>query len=142
TLLAGETDRKVVVDLAVPADVDPEVIASNDIVHISIEELKSVAERNLAERQSELVYADDIIDEQLVDFERLYRTRNLEIRFREVPDKFREIRERALNEVFARDLESLDDHSRELLEKVVDYMEKKYISVPMVMAKEILLEKR
>lgn len=141
-LLSGETGRKVVVDLAVPADVAPEVILQNSIFHISMEELKSVAERNLGERQSELVFADSIIKEQLVDFERVYRTRNLELRFREVPDKIREIRERALNEVFARDLESLDDHSRELLEKVVDYMEKKYISVPMVMAKEILLEKR
>jgi glutamyl-tRNA reductase len=141
-LLAGERGTKVIVDLAMPADIDPEVVRSYDIHYIGIDELKTVAERNLAERQSELVFAEKIIAEQLVDFERVYHTRNLELRMREVPGKFREIRERAFNEVFVRDLQSLDDSSRELLEKVVDYMEQKYISVPMVMAKEILLEKR
>jgi len=141
SLLAGEKGRKVLVDLAIPTDIDAAVIRSNDVRLISIEELKVIAEKNLAERQSELVFAEQVISEQLISFERLYRTRNLELRMREVPDKFREIRERALNEVFARDIQALDDSSRELLEKVVDYMEKKYISVPMVMAKEILLEK-
>jgi len=33
----------------------------------------------------------------------------------------------------------MDQHSREVLEKVINYMEKKYISVPMIMAKEILI---
>ena len=34
----------------------------------------------------------------------------------------------------------MDDASGEMLSKVLDYMEKKCISVPMVMAKEIILE--
>jgi glutamyl-tRNA reductase len=33
----------------------------------------------------------------------------------------------------------MDQQSREVLEKIMDYMEKKYISVPMVMAKEIFV---
>jgi glutamyl-tRNA reductase len=45
-----------------------------------------------------------------------------------------------MNEVFKNDLAELDDHSREVLEKVIEYMEKKYMSVPMIMAKEILLK--
>jgi glutamyl-tRNA reductase len=59
----------------------------------------------------------------------------------EVPRKIREIKHNALNTVFAKDLEKLDDSSREVLEKVLSYMEKKYISVPMVMAKEIIIGK-
>ena len=42
--------------------------------------------------------------------------------------------------MFARDLENMDEESRKVLSKVIDYLEKKYISVPMKMAKEILLE--
>lgn len=61
---------------------------------------------------------------------------------REVPDKIREIRQKAVSDIFAKDIESLDEHSREVLDKVIDYLEKKYISVPMVMAKEILLNKQ
>jgi glutamyl-tRNA reductase len=58
---------------------------------------------------------------------------------RQVPEKIKEIKHKAFNTVFADEINGLDDHSREILEKVINYMEKKYISVPMVMAKEILI---
>jgi glutamyl-tRNA reductase len=53
----------------------------------------------------------------------------------------KEIREHATNHVFVRELEGMDDASRQVLEKMLTYFEKKYISVPMKMAKEILLDK-
>ena len=58
----------------------------------------------------------------------------------EVPRKVKEIKKAALEVVFHKELEELDDHSKELLDKVMNYVEKKYVSVPMKMAKEILLE--
>jgi glutamyl-tRNA reductase len=58
----------------------------------------------------------------------------------EVPKKVKEIRETA-NEVFAKELQTLDADSKEVLDKILSYMEKKYISVPMKMAKEILTDK-
>ena len=57
-----------------------------------------------------------------------------------VPEKIREIKDKAMNDIFAQEIGELDEHSRELLGRVMDYMEKKCISVPMVMAKEIILE--
>ena len=54
--------------------------------------------------------------------------------------KIKEIRKVALNSVFAEEVQNMDAHSRETLEKVINYMEKKYISVPMKMAKEILIK--
>ena len=59
---------------------------------------------------------------------------------KEVPEKIKEIRATALTEVFANELEQLDPEARETLHKVINYMEKKYIKVPMVMAKEILVK--
>ncbi len=141
-LLMGEGDRKVLVDLAMPADIHSDVLEKFNNEYIGIEELRSIAEKNLFERQAELTSAERIIEEQITFFAKTYQTRSLELRMREVPEKVREIRDRALNDVFARDIESLDDRSKEVLEKVISYMEKKYISVPMVMAKEILLDKR
>ncbi len=58
---------------------------------------------------------------------------------RDVPEKIKEIKNTAINCIFAQDIESMDENSREVLSKVMDYMEKKYISVPMVMAKDILI---
>jgi len=57
-----------------------------------------------------------------------------------VPQKVKEIRSLAVSEVFSKELETLDDSSREVLDNMLAYMEKKYISVPMKMAKEILLK--
>jgi len=58
-----------------------------------------------------------------------------------IPETIKEIRNTALGSVFAKDLENLDEESRELLDKIMNYMEKKYISIPMKMAKEVLLNK-
>jgi glutamyl-tRNA reductase len=60
---------------------------------------------------------------------------------REVPEKVKEIRSTAVNEIFKKEIENMDDQSREVLEKVLGYMEKKYMSVPMIMAKDILINK-
>jgi len=48
----------------------------------------------------------------------------------------------AMTEVFKNELSEMDENSREILEKIVGYMEKKYMSMPMLMAKEILLKKQ
>jgi glutamyl-tRNA reductase len=56
-----------------------------------------------------------------------------------VPQKIKEIKHTALTAVFADEISGLDENSRLVLERVMNYMEKKCISVPMVLAKEILV---
>jgi len=56
-----------------------------------------------------------------------------------VPERVKEITENALQTVFAKDIEGLDDEAKAVLNKVLNYVEKKYISVPMKLAKEIML---
>ena len=74
------------------------------------------------------------------NFAVLYKTRQVEIAMRKVPEQVKEIRRKALEEIFAKDIEALDSDSKEVLDKVLQYLEKKYISTPMLMAKEILLK--
>jgi glutamyl-tRNA reductase len=138
-LLNGDMSKKVVIDLAIPADVDASVIEKHSLRYIGVNELREEAERNLSIRQSELTSAEDIIQEGLKEFSAQVRIRELELKMRDVPQKIREIKSTALNEVFAGEIESLDEESKVILGRVLDYMEKKYISVPMVMAKEIIL---
>ena len=42
--------------------------------------------------------------------------------------------------VFAKDIEGLDEEAKAVLTKVLNFVEKKYISVPMKLAKEIMLD--
>lgn len=139
-LMAGETERKVVIDLAIPGDIDQDALSAyNKIHHINIAELKQIAEKNLAERAKEIEKCEEIIDHSLINFHDMYRQREIEVAMRDIPKKVKEIKELALNEVYARELQGLNPESREVLDKIVNYLEKKYISVPMKMAKEVML---
>ncbi len=139
SLLAGETTRKTVVDLAIPNDTAPEVLEQFPINFIEVHSLTEVAKRNLQERYQELVHAEAIIDENIADFLQQLKQRRVELAMRCVPEKIKEIRNTAINSVFADEVQGMDEQSREVLERVINYMEKKYISVPMVMAKDILI---
>lgn len=140
-LLQGEADKKVVIDIAIPQDLDPEILENNSVFHISVSLLQKISEANLKERSTEISHVEEIISWSLTQFNLLHRERNVELAMRAVPQKVKEIKAIALNEVFKDDLASLDENSKELLEKIMGYMEKKYMSVPMKMAKEILLKK-
>ncbi|MCX2486027.1 glutamyl-tRNA reductase [Pedobacter sp. MR2016-24] len=138
-LLNGETGKKVIVDLAVPNDTAPEVIKNFPIHYIEVESLKEVARKNIQERYDELVSAELIIDQNIKEFDADLRQRKIEIAMSCVPQKIKAIKSKAIDIVFAEEINGLDENSRLVLERVMDYMEKKYISVPMIMAKEILV---
>ena len=56
------------------------------------------------------------------------------------PVTIKEIRDTAIGSVFQKELSNLDEEAKATLDKILDYMEKKYISVPMKMAKAVLLD--
>lgn len=138
-LLIGETGKKVIVDLAIPNDTAPAVIQNFPIHYIEVESLKEIARKNIQERYDELINAEQIIDQNIKEFDLDLRQRKIEIAMSEVPQKIKAIKSKAMDIVFADEINTLDENSRLVLERVMDYMEKKYISVPMIMAKEILV---
>lgn len=140
TLLAGETSKKTIIDLAIPYDVNPDVIEKNSINYIEIEGLKEVSEFNLNKREEELSICKKLIKEQIITFKQAFKERKVELAMSQVPQKIKEIKELALNEVFSKELETMNEESKEVLDKMLGYIEKKYISVPMKMAKQIFLE--
>jgi glutamyl-tRNA reductase len=139
SLLNGETSKKTIVDLAIPNDTAPEVLEQFPVNFIEVCSLNEVAKRNLQERYQELTHAEAIIEENIAEFLTMQKQRRIELAMRQVPEKIKEIRNTAINSVFADEVQGMDEQSRELLERVINYMEKKYISVPMVMAKDILI---
>jgi glutamyl-tRNA reductase len=140
-LLQSDTDSKIVIDLAIPNDVNPHIFKEFDVKPILVESLKQMAEENRAFRLTALVQCEEIIDKHFDEFRHMFRERVVERAMKDIPQKVKEIRDHATNHVFARELEEMDDTSRQVLEKMLTYFEKKYISVPMKMAKEILLDK-
>jgi glutamyl-tRNA reductase len=142
SILNGCTDKKIIIDLAIPNDLSPEILNNFPITYIEVSSLKAIAEDNLKERRSEMVKCHAIIEEAIGEFRQIYKTRLIERAMKDVPLKVKEIKETALSTVFAKEVAALDFESKEILEKVLSYMEKKYISVPMKMAKEILINRQ
>ncbi|HEY4800389.1 MAG TPA: glutamyl-tRNA reductase [Bacteroidia bacterium] len=140
TLVGKDKGKKIVIDLAVPNDLDEEILKSHDVNFISVNTLQEVAKRNLEERAKELVACEKIILEHVELFRQEYKERKVELAMSNVPKKVKEIYDVALNEVFVKEIEKLDEQSKETLDKVIAYLEKKYISMPMKMAKEILID--
>ncbi|CAN5416740.1 glutamyl-tRNA reductase [soil metagenome] len=140
TLTGTDEARKVVIDLAVPNDLDPAIPEQWDVNLIAVNNLQEVAKENLKERENQLEACRVIIENKIIEFRSLIRQRHMEVAMSDVPKKVKEIRDTAVNSVFAKEIEQLDGVSKEVLDKILSYVEKKYISVPMKMAREIMEE--
>ena len=135
-----DVSKKIVIDLALPSDFDPVIADNCNLEIISIKNLKKLANENLVKRSKEINKCQLILNDKLEEFKTIYKERKLERAMSAVPDTIKGITSKAYSEVFAKDLENLDEESREVLDRFVQYLEKKYISVPMKMAKEIMLK--
>lgn len=140
-LLQGDESSKVIIDLAIPNDIHEDVVSHHVIDYISVDFLQKISSRNLEKRAREIIHVEEIIQEAVESYKSIFKEREVELAMRVVPEKVKEIKSKALEQVFAKELDALDDSSRETMERIIDYMEKKYISMPMKMAKEILLKK-
>lgn len=139
TLANGDQRPRVLVDLALPHDITTDCMGDTPTHLIRIEDLQAQAEENKAGRQQEIGACRVIIAEGVAEFRSMAGERHVERTMSSVPEEVKAIRQRAVNEVFARDLAKLDPEARAVLEKVLDHMERKYISGPMRAAKEIML---
>jgi len=139
-ILNGEQDKKIVIDIAIPQDLNPSISENNSLTHISVDLLQKISNQNLKERTKEVDHVMQIIELALVDFRIKVKERDVEVAMKSVPKQVKEIKSTAINDVFKKEIENMDEHSREVLEKVIGYMEKKYISGPMKLAKKIILD--
>ncbi|MEL6866239.1 MAG: glutamyl-tRNA reductase, partial [Bacteroidota bacterium] len=137
-LLAGETDEKLIIDLAIPHNVNPEVVKQFPVNYIEIEDIRSLAHQNLAFREQEVGRVRELLQEKLDEFGLVYRQRQIEIAMKGVPAKIKAIKSHAINSVFKKDLEGLDQDTLDLMNRMMSYMEKQCIGVPMKAARQVI----
>jgi glutamyl-tRNA reductase len=138
-LLQGETDKKIVVDLSIPYNFSLETVAENDMDYIEIEQLKILARQNLDFREQEVSKAQILLLEEVANFELAYRSRQIERALSDVPKQIKAATEHAVNTLFGQDIARLDAESRATLDKVVAYLERRCIAIPLQVAKENLV---
>lgn len=137
SLLNGDTNQKVIIDLAVPTDVSPNVLRKFNIRYIAVDQLRALAAENLALRKLEVHHAHKIIDRRLDEFKVSLRKRRVERGMSEIPERVRAIKDRA-SIVFEKEINAMDEDSKEALQKILAYMEKKYIGIPISVARDVL----
>ncbi len=138
SLLNGETDKKVIIDLSMPNNVATPVTQDFDNHYIEVEGLRKLANENHNFRKQEVLKAQVLLAEQISTFRVVYQQRQLEKVLQHVPAEIKAIKSHAINVVFKKDLDGMDDDTRDLFERMITYMEKRCISVPMKAAKEIV----
>lgn len=136
----SDASKKLIIDLSIPADVENTIVETYNISYVDMHTIQQIAGENIQFRKQAIEECEPIIESGIRDFERTCHERRIENAMRSIPETIREIKNTAMGNVFAKDLEKLDDESKEIIEKILGYMEKKYISVPMKMAREVLLD--
>lgn len=135
-MIKADKSKKLIIDLAVPRNISEEVVRNFNIDYIDIGRLKEISEENLEERRKELEKARPIISSQLLEFKDLFHQRQLEKAMASIPKEIKELKKRAIEEVYGDRLESLDENAKTLVIEMMDYMEKKCISVPIKAARK------
>jgi len=129
-----------VLDLGVPSDVDASFRERPDLTVVDMAALKEVADQNLAIRATEVSKCETLLEAGLNEYLERLQAREVELALIELPQMIKAIRETAMGEIFADDLEGLDAEARQVVERIVAYLEKKYVGLPMKLAKEAVLE--
>ncbi len=139
-LVASRDKKRLVVDLSVPNNVAPEVAQLEEVDYIEIEDLRALAKENLSFRQNEIKNAKVFLKQKLKAFKNALKERKIETAFRNIPVEIKAVKQKAINEVFRKELEGLDENTQALMLKMMDYMEKKCVGIPMKAAREAALQ--
>lgn len=135
-LLNGEEDQKLVIDLAIPNNVDRAITESFDVQYIEIEDLREAARKNMEFRRREVVRAEAILTTHITEFATLFQQRQITRALRHVPQQIKQVRQHALTEVFAKEMADLDEDALDLVHRMMAYMERRCIGIPMQAARE------
>ena len=138
-ILQNDESEKLIIDLSIPNNVAPEVVQGFPVQYVEIDDLRQLAKINLSFREQEVEKARHLLNAYILEFPILYRQRQMELAMREVPQEIKAVKSKAMNEVFKKELENLDEDTIALLDKMMTYMEKKCISIPMKVAKEMVI---
>ena len=145
-LLTGEHARMLpvgplhVLDLGVPSDLDAGFRERPELTVVDMTALKEIADQNLAIRATEVSKCESLLEAGLVEYIERLQAREVELALIELPNMIKAIRDTAMGDIFAEDLEGLDAEARQVVERIVAYLEKKYVGLPMKLAKEAVLE--
>jgi glutamyl-tRNA reductase len=122
----GRRTPLVILDIALPRDVEPAVGQLNKVFLYDLDDLSRVVTGTLERRRSEMGVADGIIDEGVEEFWGWYRARSAVPVIRALRDRAEDVRQqelqrarRLLRDLTAEEFDAVDTVTRQLLAKLL-----------------------
>ncbi|MDQ2086950.1 glutamyl-tRNA reductase [Herbivorax sp. ANBcel31] len=110
--------KRIIVDLAVPRDIDLAVEKLSGIEYFNMDNLKITVDKNIDKRLLEVSKAEKIIEKFLVEYERWYEVRNVFPVMKDVRKYVQNLVDERLEEGFSK-LESCNKEDREVMQVLV-----------------------
>lgn len=113
----------VLMDIAVPRDIDPKVKSIDNVFYNDIDSLNIIVEQNLRKRKEEIPKVQNIIIEELVSFFNWYNSLEIAPMIKTLRDYFESIRleevEKNKNRFNPEDVEKLDIITKRIINKIL-----------------------
>ena len=114
TALAASRGRLLIVDIAVPCDVEPSVGALPGVTLYEIGDLRQVVDETIDERRAEIPAAEAIVAGGVREYMRWYQSRAAAPLIASLRGRAEQIRQAEIEKLFSR-LPELDDRQREII---------------------------
>lgn len=126
------------IDIAVPRDIDPEVAKIPEVTLFDVDDLQNVVDQNLAERKKAAVKAEGIIEEELEEFMKWLGTQFVVPTITALKQWGEEIKQKELRRAINR-LGELSDHDRKVIGSLANSIVNQLLHIPVTRLKEYAL---
>ncbi|NLM51324.1 MAG: glutamyl-tRNA reductase [Firmicutes bacterium] len=127
------------IDIAVPRDIEPQVGELENVFLYDIDDLQAVVAENLDKRKQDAILAEKIIDEEIEEYKKWFKTRAAAPLIAALHAKAEKIRSSHL-EVTLRKLAHLDEREKKHVENLTRALVNSIIRDPVLRLKESALE--
>jgi len=115
----------ILMDIAVPRDIDPETRKIDYVFYHDLDSLNIIVEQNLSKRKSEIPKVEKIIEEELDNFWEWYNSLQAAPAIKDLRDLFEEVRneevEKNKNKFSSEDQEKLDIVTKRIINKILHH---------------------
>jgi len=119
------------IDLALPANIEPDAGSAEAVRLVGIESMRAEAERNRLLRLKEMERCDALVEHQLLILRRRLLDRSLSPVARELHRAFDDLASRTLRLGLEKDLGHLSESDREIIERMTRGLVKRLVQVPL-----------
>lgn len=134
-VVAGRSTPLVLLDLAVPRDIDPAVANLPGVQLIGVDDLRAIAEQNRTARTVEATHAEALIEAEVAKFEAWLGMQQVVPTIRELRERAEEIRTVEVRRTLAK-CPALSDRERQAIEALSNSIVSKLLHHPIVALKQ------